>query len=125
MGKLFGTDGLRGVAREYPLDNATIELLGSVLYFFLQDRNVSPELIIGRDTRESGPYLFEALSRGFGQSGGKILDAGILSTPALAYLAKQEGRCAISITASHNAYQDNGIKIFGPDGYKLSEDAEQ
>ncbi len=124
MGRLFGTDGLRGVAREFPLDNATIELLGSILYFFLADRNIERELIIGRDTRESGPYLFEALGRGFGQSGGKILDSGILSTPALAYLAKKEGKCAISITASHNPYQDNGIKIFGPDGYKLSEEAE-
>ena len=124
MGKLFGTDGLRGVAREYPLDNATIELLGSILYFFLADRKIDLELIIGRDTRESGPYLFDALCRGFGQAGGRILDAGILSTPALAYLAKKESKCAISITASHNPYQDNGIKIFGPDGYKLSEEAE-
>jgi phosphoglucosamine mutase len=124
MGKLFGTDGLRGVAREFPLDNATIELLGSVLYFFLTDRKIDQQLIIGRDTRESGPYLYEALSRGFGQRGGRILDAGILSTPALAYLAKEERKCAISITASHNAYQDNGIKIFGPDGYKLSEETE-
>lgn len=124
MGKLFGTDGLRGVAREFPLDNATIELLGSVLYFFLQDRKIEPELIIGRDTRESGPYLFEALSRGFGQSGGKILDAGVLSTPAVAYLAKSKGKFAISLTASHNPYQDNGIKLFGADGYKISEEAE-
>jgi phosphoglucosamine mutase len=124
MGKLFGTDGLRGVAGAYPLDNATIELLGRVLLFLMRDRGLDPELIIGRDTRESGPILFNALCRGFSSAGGQIDDAGILSTPALAYLAKTEKKCAISITASHNPYQDNGIKIFGPDGYKLSEEAE-
>lgn len=124
MGKLFGTDGLRGVAGEFPLDNATIELLGHVLYSQLTARAFEPEIIVGRDTRESGPALLHALCRGFTAAGGKIDDAGILSTPALAYLAKFERKCTISITASHNAYRDNGIKIFGPDGYKLTESAE-
>jgi phosphoglucosamine mutase len=124
MGKLFGTDGLRGVASVFPLDQASIELLGRVLFFMLKDRDIEPELIIGRDTRESGPILFNALCRGFSSAGGKVDDAGILSTPALAYLAQTEKKCAVSITASHNPYQDNGIKIFGPDGYKLSEEVE-
>lgn len=124
MGKLFGTDGLRGVAGQYPLDNATVELLGRVLYFLLVDHHIEPEIIIGRDTRESGPLLFAALRRGFGRAGGRIYDAGIMSTPAIAYLALSEGKCAISITASHNPYPDNGIKIFGPDGFKISEDSE-
>ena len=124
MGKLFGTDGLRGVAGEYPLDNATTELFGHVLYYLLTDRNFPGELIIGRDTRESGPVLFAALCRGFSSAGGIVHDAGILSTPALAYLAKTEQKCTISITASHNQYLDNGIKVFGPDGYKISEDME-
>ena len=61
MGKLFGTDGLRGVAGAFPLDHASIELLGRVLFFLLKDRNIEPEIIIGRDTRESGPVLFNAL----------------------------------------------------------------
>ncbi len=124
MGKLFGTDGLRGVASVFPLDQGSIELLGRVLFFLLKDRDIEPELIIGRDTRESGPVLFNALCRGFGSAGGKVDDAGILSTPALAYLARTEKKCAVVITASHNPYQDNGIKIFGPDGYKLSEEVE-
>ncbi len=124
MAKLFGTDGLRGVAGKFPLDHATVELLGRILYFQFLNRKIEPELIIGRDTRESGPALLAALTRGFGRAGGRIDDAGILSTPALAYLAKSEQKCAISITASHNPYRDNGIKIFGPDGSKLSEDAE-
>jgi len=124
MGKLFGTDGLRGVAGQFPLDNATVELLGRVLYFFLIDRNIEPVIIIGRDTRESGPLLFAALCRGFGRAGGRIYDAGIMSTPAIAYLALSEKKCAISITASHNPFPDNGIKIFGPDGFKISEEAE-
>ena len=124
MGQLFGTDGLRGVAGEFPLDNATTELLGHVLYLYLTGRGIEPEVIIGRDTRESGPALFNALCRGFSSAGGKIDDAGVLSTPALAYLAKTEQKCSIAITASHNPYRDNGIKIFGPDGYKLNEGAE-
>ena len=124
MARLFGTDGLRGVAGHFPLDQATLELLGRILYFQFLERNIDPELIIGRDTRESGPAMFAALTRGFGRAGGQIDDAGILSTPALAYLAQAEKKCAISITASHNPYKDNGIKIFGPDGSKLSEDAE-
>lgn len=124
MGQLFGTDGLRGVAGEYPLDNATTELLGHVLHLYLTSHGIEPEMIVGRDTRESGPALFNSLCRGFSAAGGKIDDAGVLSTPALAYLAKTEQKCTISITASHNPYRDNGIKIFGPDGYKLNEEAE-
>jgi phosphoglucosamine mutase len=124
MGKLFGTDGLRGIAGEYPLDNATVELLGRIFYYLLLDRKTSTEIIIGRDTRESGPILFAALCRGFTGAGGRVHDAGVMSTPSLAYLARANGLCAISITASHNAYVDNGIKIFGPDGYKLSDQAE-
>jgi len=124
MARLFGTDGLRGIAGQFPLDQATLELLGRILYFQFLERKMDPELIIGRDTRESGPVLFSAISRGFGRAGGQIDDAGILSTPALAYLALSEKKCAISITASHNPYKDNGIKIIGPDGSKLSEDAE-
>lgn len=124
MGKLFGTDGLRGIAGEFPLDQATTELLGHVLFYLLTEKGTEPEIIIGRDTRESGPGIFNSLCRGFSSPGGKIDDAGVLSTPALAYLAKTERKYTISITASHNAYRDNGIKIFGPDGYKLTEDAE-
>lgn len=124
MGKLFGTDGLRGVAGAFPLDQGSIELLGRVLFFLFKDRNIEPEIIIGRDTRESGPVLFNALCRGFSSAGGKVDDAGVLPTPAIAYLAKTEKKCSISITASHNPYMDNGIKIFGPDGYKLSEEVE-
>jgi phosphoglucosamine mutase len=124
MGKLFGTDGLRGVAGEYPLDAATTELLGHLLYFLLEEKGIERELIIGRDTRESGPSIFSSICRGFSRAGGKIDDAGVLSTPALAFLAKTNKKCSISITASHNAYLDNGIKIFGPDGYKVSEELE-
>jgi phosphoglucosamine mutase len=124
MGKLFGTDGLRGTANQYPLDNATVELLGRVLYFLLMERNADPVLIVGRDTRESGPAIAAALSRGFTRAGGEVRDGGILPTPAIAYLAKAESNFAVSITASHNPSADNGIKIFGPDGFKLSEQTE-
>ena len=124
MGKLFGTDGLRGAVGEFPLDNATVELLGRILYFLLSEKQVEPVLIVGRDTRESGPAITSALCRGFNRAGGKIRDGGILPTPAIAYLAKSEQNFAASVTASHNPSADNGIKIFGPDGLKLSEQTE-
>jgi phosphoglucosamine mutase len=124
MGKLFGTDGLRGTANQYPLDNATVELLGRILFFLLTERNAEPVLIVGRDTRESGPTIAVALNRGFTRAGGMVRDGGILPTPAIAYLAKAESNFAVSITASHNPSADNGIKIFGPDGFKLSEQRE-
>jgi phosphoglucosamine mutase len=124
MGKLFGTDGLRGTAGDYPLDHATVELLGRILYFLLIDREIEPVLIVGRDTRESGPDITESLCRGFSCAGGHIRNGGILPTPAIAYLAKSEENVAVSITASHNPANDNGIKIFGPDGFKLSEQTE-
>lgn len=124
MGKLFGTDGLRGAAGEFPLDNATVELLGRILYFLLLEQQVEPVLIVGRDTRDSGPTITNALYRGFSHDGGKIRDGGILPTPAIAYLAKSEQNFAVSVTASHNPSADNGIKIFGPDGLKLLEQTE-
>jgi phosphoglucosamine mutase len=124
MGKLFGTDGLRGTAGEFPLDNATLELLGRILYFLLINQKVEPNLIVGRDTRESGPNILRALCAGFLRAGGKIRDGGILSTPAIAFLAKSERNFAVSITASHNPSDDNGVKIFGADGLKLAEQTE-
>lgn len=122
--KLFGTDGLRALAGEYPLDNATLELLGTLLCIHFRDKGYETELIVGQDTRESGEAIFSALKKGFCNAGGRIDHAGIISTPALAYIAKREKKCATAITASHNPYRDNGIKIFGPDGIKLSEDSE-
>lgn len=124
MGKLFGTDGLRGTAGNYPLDNATVELLGRILYFHFTEKHLNPVLIIGRDTRESGPTIAAALARGFCRAGGQVRDGGILPTPAIAYLARSERNFAVAITASHNPSADNGIKIFGTDGLKLSEQTE-
>lgn len=122
--RLFGTDGLRAVAGEYPLDSATLELLGRVLCVHFREKGYDAELIIGQDTRESGNTIFSALTKGFCDAGGRIDHAGVISTPALAYLAGKEKKCALAITASHNPYRDNGIKIFGPDGIKLSEESE-
>ena len=124
MGKLFGTDGLRGTAGNYPLDNATTELLGRILYFDIKETDSNPALIVGRDTRDSGPTIARALTTGFIRAGGNVHDGGILPTPAIAYLARTEKKYAVSITASHNPSSDNGIKIFGPDGLKLSEQME-
>jgi phosphoglucosamine mutase len=124
MGKLFGTDGLRGTAGHFPLDSATLELLGCILYFHLKEQATDPWLIIGRDTRESGPRIAQSLCQGFIHAGGNVRDGGTLSTPAIAYLAKSERNFALSITASHNPSMDNGVKIFGPDGLKIPEHIE-
>lgn len=115
---------MRAVAGEFPLDSATLELLGRVLCVHFRNKQFETELIVGQDTRESGDAIFEALRRGFCDAGGRIDHAGVISTPALAYLARREKMCAISVTASHNPYRDNGIKIFGPDGFKISEESE-
>lgn len=122
--KLFGTDGLRAVAGEFPLDSATLELLGRVLCVHFREKRFETELIVGQDTRESGDAILASIRRGFCDAGGRIDHAGVISTPALAYLARREKMCALSITASHNPYRDNGIKIFGPGGFKISEESE-
>lgn len=112
------------MAGEFPLDSATLELLGRVLCVHFREKRFETELIVGQDTRESGDAILAALRRGFCDAGGRIDHAGVISTPALAYLARRERMCALSITASHNPYRDNGIKIFGPDGFKISEESE-
>ena len=125
MAKLFGTDGIRGKANTFPLDSSSMELLGYSLGKVIGSSAGHPlEVIIGYDTRESSIHLLESISRGFNACKGKILNAGIISTPVLSFLASYFSHFAIAITASHNPYGDNGVKIFGPDGLKLPDDKE-
>ena len=123
--QLFGTDGIRGVAGEFPLDRRTVEIIGRALGQGLRAQHSDVPVVIGQDTRESSEWIAELLARGLASKRVKAVEAGIITTPGIAYLARMRNFAAgIVISASHNPWQDNGIKIFGHDGYKLSDDIE-
>ncbi|MBI3933903.1 MAG: phosphoglucosamine mutase [Acidobacteria bacterium] len=118
--KLFGTDGIRGVAGEPPLDSKTVFVIGKSLGDFLCSRVSRPRVLIGEDTRESSRWIGETLAAGLREAGVDASTPGVLTTPGLAYATSAEGfTCGVMISASHNPYQDNGIKVFGSGGYKL------
>lgn len=127
MKKLFGTDGMRGEAGVFPLDAATVETVGGSLGTHLKSKlGRAPLIVIGRDTRESGEWLEEALASGAAKAGAQWKSAGVITTPGVAYLARTlPADAGIVISASHNAYSDNGIKIFAPSGRKLDEETER
>src|SRR5262245_1180094 len=127
MGEFFGTDGIRGVAGQYPLDPNTIACIGYSLARELATRlGHLPQIVIGRDTRESGEWIEGAITQGIHLTGAMTRSAGIITTPGVAYLTRAMGANAgIVISASHNSYQDNGIKIFAPSGQKLDDAMEQ
>src|SRR5579872_263079 len=121
MGKqLFGTDGIRGVAGEYPLDPPTVHAFGIALADTARHLNPEPEILIGMDTRESGPWIAEQVAAGLSERGVRARLAGVITTPGVAYLTRADDFVAgVMISASHNPYQDNGIKVFGHSGFKL------
>ena len=120
--KLFGTDGIRGKAGVAPLAPATVARVGAALVRSLMDGASPHRFVIGRDTRESGEWIEQELARGLTSGGATVVSAGIVPTPAIAYLARTEGFDAgLVISASHNPYEDNGIKVFGGSGVKLTE----
>src|SRR5262245_25719840 len=118
MRKLFGTDGIRGVAGEYPLDLNTVTKIGATFAeVFAARLGRPPKFVSGRDTRESGPAIESAFHAGAGRSGES---AGVITTPGVAYLTRRfRFDAGIVISASHNPFHDNGIKIFLPTGQKL------
>lgn len=121
MQKLFGTDGIRATAGEYPLDYNSVYTLGHALIELLRTEKLPPRVIIGRDTRESGQWIEQALFQGIEDANGEALSAGLIPTSAISFLTKQHGFSAgIVISASHNPYQDNGIKIFSAQGTKIA-----
>jgi phosphoglucosamine mutase len=125
MRRLFGTDGIRGVANLYPLTPEFAFRLGRAATAFFKKDEEKPSLAIGRDTRLSGPMLEESLASGISSAGGDVFKLGILSTPAIAHLTKSlKADAGIVISASHNPYYDNGIKFFSRRGFKLSDDYE-
>ncbi len=127
MGEFFGTDGIRGVAGQFPLDESTIERIGWSLTKELTARNgQAPVLVIGRDTRESGAWIEAAIARGLSAANGAFHCAGVITTPGVAYLTRIiNADAGIVISASHNSYQDNGLKVFAPSGQKLDDATEQ
>ncbi|HYM60370.1 MAG TPA: phosphoglucosamine mutase [Thermoanaerobaculia bacterium] len=123
---LFGTDGIRGKADEYPLDARTMFALGEALADRLRAAGAPPRILMGMDTRESGPAIALALWAGITAGEGEPLFVGIVPTPAIAYLCRiSDAAAGISISASHNPYADNGVKIFGHDGMKLPDASEK
>jgi phosphoglucosamine mutase len=124
--ELFGTDGIRAVAGEFPLDFSSICALGDALTGLLRTKSLPPTVLIGRDTRESGPWIEKAIVQGVIGAGGRPSVAGVIPTSAVSYLTKKDGFSAgIVISASHNPFRDNGIKIFSPTGIKIPEDWER
>src|SRR5262245_43045646 len=120
---LFGTDGIRGVAGTYPLDVRTIRRVGAALVKVMPPGG---RLLVGRDTRESGEWIERELAHGAGGGGATIHTVGVAPTPAVAYLTRaMQFDAGVVISASHNPYQDNGIKVFSGSGEKYSEHLEE
>lgn len=125
MRKLFGTDGIRAVAGVAPLDPTTVYAIGIALGHSLNATFSDPKVLLGADTRESGGWIAALVAAGLEHSGAEVTSAGVITTPAIAHLTRKHGFAAgIVISASHNPWQDNGIKIFGSDGYKLADATE-
>ena len=128
MKRLFGTDGIRAVAGEYPLDPPTVRRFGAALAEILrrEGRGDPPRVVVGRDTRESGGWLRDAVAAGLGSRGASAIDSGLITTPGLARVTLDGPFDAgVMISASHNPYHDNGLKVFGRDGTKLPDERER
>jgi phosphoglucosamine mutase len=118
--QLFGTDGIRGVAGEYPLDRKTVYAFGLALGHDATAAQGQPEILIGADTRESGAWIAELVGGGLEECGVKVRYAGVITTPGVAYLTRTGPFLAgVMISASHNPFRDNGLKVFGHSGFKL------
>ncbi|MEI9977815.1 MAG: phosphoglucosamine mutase [Edaphobacter sp.] len=125
MKRLFGTDGIRGVAGKPPLDSATVYAIGLALAHSLAAKGPSPRVLLGMDTRESSEWIAATLTAGLTEGGASVESAGVITTPAIAFLTHKHGFAAgVVISASHNPWEDNGIKLFGSDGYKLPDAVE-
>src|ERR1041384_4967915 len=126
MKALFGTDGIRGEAGRFPLDPATVSAIGFSLASHLAGSGNTPKIVIGRNTRESGESIEQSLIQGAVRAGAECLSAGVITTPGVAFLTRKlEASAGVVISASHNPYQDNGIKIFAPSGQKMDDSVER
>lgn len=126
--KLFGTDGIRGEAGKFPLNADTVRVIGGSLARHLAENIAGrpPQIVTGRDTRESGSWIESELIAGAVEAGARVQSAGIIPTPGVAFLARSlPADAGVVVSASHNPYQDNGIKVFDPSGRKLNEETER
>ena len=125
MRKLFGTDGMRGVAGQPPLDPATTFAVGTALAKWIGTQHLDPEVVIGMDTRESGPWIAAHVAGGLEKNGVRARFAGLITTPGIAHVTRTGPFAAgVMISASHNPYHDNGIKIIDHSGFKLPDEQE-
>ncbi|HUQ95221.1 MAG TPA: phosphoglucosamine mutase [Bryobacteraceae bacterium] len=124
--QLFGTDGIRGVAGDFPLDARTVHAVGVALgRWAVGIHGPGSEILIGMDTRESGPWLASQVAGGIEEADARVRFAGLVTTPGVAYLTRSRDFVAgVMISASHNPYRDNGIKVFDHSGYKLPDEVE-
>jgi phosphoglucosamine mutase len=120
--QLFGTDGIRGVAGEFPLTKQSTYLIGRALGHDLMRATPNPQAVIGQDTRESSRWIADRVAEGLAAVGVDVHSAGVITTPGVAYLARSRALAAgVVISASHNPWTDNGIKVFSGDGFKLTD----
>ena len=125
MGRLFGTDGIRGKANYYPMDGAMAFQVGQAVTHLMKKEDQAPRIVVGRDTRISGFMLERSLEAGIASMGGTPISVGVLPTPGIAHIARDiQADAGIVISASHNPYDDNGFKIFSGNGFKLSDEQE-
>ncbi|HSE31075.1 MAG TPA: phosphoglucosamine mutase [Pyrinomonadaceae bacterium] len=126
MKALFGTDGIRGEAGKFPLDRDTVKRIGFSLASYLNNKAKGAVIVIGRDTRESGAWLEQSLIEGATSAGAECHSAGVITTPGVAYLTGElKANAGVVISASHNPYHDNGIKIFSASGQKIDDEVER
>src|SRR6202050_1680517 len=124
--ELFGTDGIRGAPGTPPLDDHTLYRVGRALGHFLLEREAQPRVLVGMDTRESGPHIAQQIAAGLAEDGIDATSAGVLTTPGIAYLVRAKGFSAgVVISASHNPYHDNGVKLFASTGMKFPDEVEE
>src|SRR6266566_10043378 len=123
--RLFGTDGIRGTAGQFPLDPVTVHAFGQALGSVARHLGRDPRIVIGMDTRESSPWIAAQVAGGLKEAQVGVRFAGVVTTPGVAFLTHTDSFVAgVMISASHNPYRDNGIKVFGHSGFKLP-DAEE
>lgn len=124
--ELFGTDGIRGIPGSRPLDDATLHAAGRTLGSYLKREHGSARVLIGMDTRESGPHIASVLAAGLTQAGATVAFAGVITTPGVACLVRQNDfQAGVVISASHNPFQDNGVKLFSHAGMKFPDAVEE
>jgi phosphoglucosamine mutase len=124
--ELFGTDGIRGIPGKYPLDDTTVYGVARALGKYLLEREPQPRVLIGMDTRESGPHIAAQLGAGLADDGVVFVSTGVISTPGVACLVRQKKFSAgMVISASHNQFHDNGVKLFAGTGMKFPDDVEE